>query len=40
VFERINSAPQALAAAVYDSEIQDVVKHLFAAWGSPMPDVV
>jgi putative GTP pyrophosphokinase len=40
VFERITSAPQALAAAVCDSEIQDAVRHLFAAWGAPMPDVV
>lgn len=40
VLERISSAPQTLAESVSESEIQDVVKHLFAAWGAPMPQVV
>jgi ppGpp synthetase/RelA/SpoT-type nucleotidyltranferase len=40
VLERIEAAPQALAEAVSGSEIEDVVRHLFAAWGAPMPQVV
>jgi putative GTP pyrophosphokinase len=39
VLERVNTAPQALAEAVDGSEIQDAVKHLYAAWGVSMPEV-
>lgn len=40
LFERISSAPQALAESVFGSEIWDAVKHLFAAWGAAMPHIV
>lgn len=40
VLERIDRAPQALAEAVSSSEIRDAVRSLYAAWGSPMPEIV
>lgn len=39
VLERIQAAPQTLADAVAGSEIEDAVKHLYAAWGVSMPTV-
>jgi putative GTP pyrophosphokinase len=39
VLERVSRTPQALAEAVEGTEIKEVVKHLYAAWGVPMPEV-
>lgn len=39
VFERVNATPQALAEAVEATEIKEIVRHLYAAWGVSMPDV-
>lgn len=39
VLERVTTTPQALAEVVEGTEIKEVVKHLYAAWGVPMPEV-
>lgn len=38
-FERIDTAPLALASAVSGTEIEDAVRPLYAAWGAVLPDV-
>ena len=39
VFERVSATPEALAEAVEATEIKEIVKHLYAAWGVSMPEV-
>lgn len=40
IFERVSSAPLRLALLVEGTDLQSPVRHMFAAWGAEIPDVV